>query len=259
VSVSDPFLHLRATSRALVLASGAEEAPVGIWGTCFVGGYAGRLFVITASHLTGPNHSSELAVLPSDGSNTRFRLSNGIGIWPPDQPPDHIDVIVYPASLSDLDSRAMRTGRVMLLGGEIVNWEPRAPVSQFCVIGYPRELNEVDFESGTVHTAQAVLTGRYQGAARADGHVHAMRIDDAPQLGSYAGFSGSPIICLQAQIAREPEVRFAGIAISGTVTSGLVHFVDAAAVEMVLRTAVEHAEGRLPLAVRAPPPGQLGK
>jgi hypothetical protein len=50
----------------------------------------------------------------------------------------------------------------------------------------------------------------------------------------------------------------AGLAISGTASSDILHFIDAVSVETVLRTAVDHLAGRLPI-WGAPRPDELGK
>jgi hypothetical protein len=232
------FRRLREVSRVLLIRSGIADAPLGIWGTCFVVGYKGRLFVVTAEHLVRENHSTEIIVIPSERSSRSFPLANGIVVSPFDEP-GSVDVIVYPTTMAGLDRASLQQGRILVLDKPgIMEWERFASTSEFLIIGYPRDLNEYDFDSATVNTAQVVMVASFEGPSRADGYQFKLAIHLGAPLDSYAGLSGSPVLCVRHQIGNEPDVRFCGIATTGTVGARSVHFLSARAVSLVLDTAI---------------------
>jgi hypothetical protein len=176
-----------------------------------------------------------------------FELGAGVMVSPPNDP-DGVDVIVYPSGLAGLDLPTLANARIIDLQDSVTAWQRSAFVSDFWVIGFPRDLNEVDYGRGTVQTAQAVLPGRYDAVTRVDGHMHRLTVDNPHRFREFAGFSGGPVFSLEYQVAANPLIRFCGVAVSGSVTSGLVHFVDADAIRFVLDTAIEHLGSGINLA-----------
>lgn len=235
----DDTAKFRACVRPLVIDSGVDEAPLGVWGTCFTAAHGPTIFAVTAAHLVRRNHSGEVRLLLSDRSMQRLPLSAGIGVLA-DTPEEEIDVIVYPASLVALAKNEVRRARVLNLTREFTQWQSRSYSSRWFVIGYPREHSEVDYEAGSVRAGQVILTGNYLGPATGSKHLHRLRVGGRHSLAEFAGFSGAPVFCAEYDIGVEPTFRFCGVAVAGSASSDIVHFVSAESVLKLMQTAVGH-------------------
>lgn len=240
----ETLVHLRNTARPIIIRSGIPEFPVSVYGSCCVVGYRQRVFAVTAAHLVSRNVSNDIIVGAADDLHSRLQLGAGITIAPPSDP-DSVDVIVYPASLSGLPKAAIERARIIDLPPRAADWRRTAEVSDFWVVGYPRPLNYVDFDAGSIKTAQVVLGGKYEGLSRADGYMHRLTVGNPHELSEFAGFSGAPVFSFHHQVAADSVLRFCGIAITGSAKSGIVQFLDVRAVREVLDTAVDRLEGRL--------------
>lgn len=224
---SHPILaNLRACVRPLLVDSGVPAAPVGIWGSCLLANYQGLPFVVTAAHLVRSNHSGEVRILASDRAMKRLPLSQGIGVFA-DRPEEEVDALVYPATLADLSRRDVKNSRLVRLEDSgATQWERSAPVAQFVVVGYPRVLSLVDYDAGKVIANQVLLLGTYVSPVDGVAHMHTLRVDNPLELSEFAGFSGGAVFLIHQRLAADPICQFCGMAVQGTVTSGLVHFLD---------------------------------
>lgn len=237
--VDDELAKLRACVRPLLLDSGLPETPIGVWGTCFTAAHGPAIFAVTAAHLVRGNHSGEVRLLLSNRSMQRLPLSAGIGVLA-DAPEDEVDVIVYPASLFGLTKNEMRRGRFLKLTRDFTSWQPGAYTSQWFLIGYPREHSEVNYDAGQVQTGQVMLTGSYLGPADGTEYLHRLKVVNPLMLTEFAGFSGGPIFCAENKIGAEPTFRFCGVAVAGSASSEIVHFVSAESVLHLMHTAIGH-------------------
>ena len=75
--IPDAMVHLRSVARPLLFRTGVPEAPISTWGTCFLVGFEGRVFALTAAHLVGNAHSESILISPIEGSPDWLKLSNG--------------------------------------------------------------------------------------------------------------------------------------------------------------------------------------
>lgn len=234
---------IRATARPLMFRTGVQEAPITTWGTCFLVGYKTRFFVLTAAHLIGDAHSGSVLISPSDGSTDWLPLSNGYRlIGHSEEDPSDYDVIAYEVFRKDLPSRVMSKSRILLLeSSDVLNWKPTSYVSQFFLFGFPRERSEVDYEAGNVINTQILLAGRYLGMTDMQHTVHGLEVANPLRLSTFAGFSGSPVLSLETRVGARAAVRFCGVAVSGTVESARVHFVESEVIADLLDTVIGHA------------------
>lgn len=236
----DEIARIRASVRPLLIDSGIQETPIGIWGTCFLATYQAQLFAVTAAHLVKGNHSGEIRLLASDRSMKRLPLSQGIGVLA-DAADDEVDLIVYPASLIGLHIREAQLAQIINLDlPGLMSWNPFAHAAQFLVIGYPRDYSNIDYESEKVSAGQVLLTGSYTGPSVGRGAMHRLEIENRVELTEFAGFSGSPVFSVTHQVAAKPIYRFCGVAVTGTATSGAMHFVDAATLARLMTVATGH-------------------
>lgn len=232
--------RLRRSVRPLVLDSGIAAAPIGIWGTCFLAAYRSTPFAVTAAHLVKENHSGQVRVLASYGSSQRLPLSQGVGAIA-EEWQDEVDLIVYPASLIGMRTREVRRANLVNLDVPgISEWHDTAPVAQFLIIGYPREHTEVDYELGMASAGQVLLTAEYQGAVSGSRTLQQVAVANPLNLQQFAGFSGAPVFSIQYRLAAQPEIRFSGVAVSGSASSGLIHFVDAIHLVEWMTNAIDH-------------------
>jgi hypothetical protein len=202
--------------------------------------YRTQLFAVTAAHLVKANHSGAIRLLASDGSMQRIPLSQGIGVLA-DVPDDEVDLIVYPASIVGIRRREVRRAQIINLDSpSVMNWLDSAQVSQFVVIGYPREHSEVDYEVGRASAGQVLVTGHYKGPVVGSNTMHGLEIANPLELVQFAGFSGAPVFAVEHRLAAEPVFRFAGVAVTGSASSKVMHFTAAATLADLLTTAIGH-------------------
>lgn len=239
-SLTTELSRLREAVRPLLIDSGVPDAPVGLWGTCFLVNFHARIFAVTAKHLVRNNHSGEIRLLISSKSRQRISLSQGIGAHS-DNPGDEADLIVFPASTVGLSRKEMKLGRIFnldRLGAQ--DWRPLAETSQFVVIGYPREHSEVDYDRGVARSGQVLISGWYVGPVSGSSCLHRIAVQNLLGLSEFAGFSGGPVFAVEHHIGALPTFRFAGVAVAGTASSESMQFVDAGKLAELIHSAISH-------------------
>lgn len=226
--------------RPLLIDSGLEAAPLGIWGTCILAMLGNQCAVITARHLIRHNHSGELRILISAQSAKRLPLSQGVGKADGGNG-NEVDVVVYPASLAGLGRREVERSQFIRLDAlSRDHWLESAAVAKFFVVGFPRDLSEIDYEDQMVRTHQLTMPATYQAAYGGTRHMHTLRIDDGLGLKDFAGLSGGAVFSFERQVGSLSECRFCGVVVEGTAESRLVHFVDAWHVLHIVRDASDY-------------------
>lgn len=238
-STPDALMWMRSTARPIMFRTGIEDAPISIWGTCFLAGYRRRLFAITAAHIIGNASVSQVVICAAEGSNSALTLVKGYRL---EQPPDddyEVDVHVYETTLQGIPQRDRDLGRIINLDRpEVTDWMGRMFTSLFFVCGHPVELNGVNYETKLVETSQVLLAGHYHEAGSAPAQ-HVLKVANPLNLEEFRGMSGSPVFSLEARLASEPLLRFCGIALMGGAERGIVRFLAATAILQTLDSVIQ--------------------
>jgi len=100
------------------------------------------------------------------------------------------------------------------------------------VLGFPSESRFVDYDVKRIHFTQVVLRGVYAGLAL-ESHCHTLKIETSIELKDFDGVSGGTVF-RHPRSPQEPSA-FVGLAIRGSVESGLIHFVDCAVIAEFVR------------------------
>ncbi|WP_457443769.1 hypothetical protein [Roseateles sp. P5_E4] len=209
----------------LVFETGYEVFPYMIGGTAFLAGYEGRWYVCTTRHGLHPESPPAICVFPHDHSRKFFKLGRVFFVPREHEPEDFVDLAVIDINMSCLDDPELAVAKPLDLEAMFdPDWEHVAlQGSTLIMAGYPKERSEIGLEDQLLRTDRTLLSGTYQGASGLE-HLHLMQIDDAQELASFDGFSGSPVLAVKGCAGGETSVVLCGMAIRGTRGSRLVHF-----------------------------------
>lgn len=239
------LIGLRLVSRPLHFHTDIPEAPVSTWGSCFLVGFRGRVFVVTAAHLIKNLDSSFVAVFPHSEATKALRLRNGFK-WQRGRM-DEYDLIVYEVVLEYLSAEDRARSNVLRLDAtEAIVWRANAFTSLFFFSGYPSELNDVDYDEGLINTQQVLMSGQYIGPSVAQPTIHQIKVRNPTKLRAFGGFSGSPVLALDSKLGDRNVISVAGMAIWGSSKSGMVHFIESAVILELLTMAIHYWGGNMP-------------
>lgn len=240
---------MRETARPVMYRTGVNQAPMSTAGTCFLAGYRGRLFIITAAHVIGHAEPSQIVVCASDGTDMPMQIGNAYGVENLPDDEYEIDLKVFETSLAGLPKRDRENGRIIFLDKPgIAEWQSARFTAMFLLCGHPSEINGVDYELRMVQTNQAMLVGQYKDVGTQLNH-HFLSVANPLGFKNFKGFSGSPVFSLEFRLGAEPNGRFCGIALTGSADNGLVQFLDSQIIIGVLDSVIDDYES-LPLSKR---------
>lgn len=215
--------NLESCARPVVVETGIEGAAHAAWGSSFLVGYHGRAFMVTARHVLRPDSQlSPLCVRSPTGK--LFRPKDVFFVPSETIQEDYADIAVVELDTSQLAGDLGSTRIIPLDQGDS-DWESFKEVSPFVVIGFPRDHTLVDYCSGEVVEGLVHLDGCYIGPSETR-WIHVIRIPHPPPLTTFSGFSGAPVFILKRQIGRSAIPILAGMALQGSVESGVVRFLD---------------------------------
>ncbi|HEY8906021.1 MAG TPA: trypsin-like peptidase domain-containing protein, partial [Rhodoferax sp.] len=198
-------------------------APHSVFGSCFLIGYQGRVFVITARHVLRPD--GELSPMCVRSPSGWLLPLKDVYFAPISEVPDDFaDLAIVEVDMKLLDGDMGQT-RILPLRRDDEDWLPWRYVSRFAVVGFPNEQTFVDYETGEVVEGRVELVGGYNRPAES-AHLHELVIENPLSLESYSGFSGGPVLMLKRSVGAQTVPVLCGVAIQGTAVSRTVRFIE---------------------------------
>lgn len=216
--------QLSLSVQPLVFETGVVDYPYSTNGTVFLVIYEGKPYVVTTRHGLYTDILFPICVFPSDTSLRLIPLHNVFFVPHADEPEDFMDL-----SIIEVDPRARADPElnqatfINLALAFDPDWESGASNMEFFVIGFPSERSSIDTDSQELRTDRVTLFGKYRGESSLP-YLHLLQIEDSQKLKSFGGFSGSPVFMWSPSGRGRPTPILCGMAIRGTVASGLIHF-----------------------------------
>lgn len=231
--MSDQLLQLRQTARQIVFRTGIDAVPVTIGGTCFLVAYFDRLFAITAKHVVGGATSEHLLIDTCDRAWIPARVLEQFDAF--DEETGALDLVVYELDIRHFTRKHRRMSRAYNMPPSDLNWWPDRFTCGFFLFGYPLVRASVDYGQVTTEAKreQWFVNARYDGPSVLP-HCHVFKVLSASGLPDLNGLSGSPVFAHRNVIGGEVSIGFAGVALRGSASSGLVHCIDGRAVRLIL-------------------------
>ena len=235
--------RIRNAAKPVYMRVNNDETPIASIGTCFLVGYKRRVFALTAGHLVKNAPAQDILISPVDGQSDWLPLSNGYRFNEERlSTTDEYDAIAYEVLLDEVSDRNKKGANVLNLDALIQeDWRLNCYTSPMMLFGYPRERAIVDYDSITAKHSQFFLAGRYVESHRQP-TLHILAVTNPLRLESFAGLSGSPVFIQHGRIGSSEVVSFCGLAITGTATSGLVHFLEASVIVELLQVVIDHSK-----------------
>lgn len=231
--------NLQSCVLPVVFETGIEEAPHSVFGSCFLIGYQGRVFAVTARHILRPDGVLSPMCVRSP-SGRLLPLKDVFFIPISKVPDDFADLAIVEVDMKQL-AGDMGVTRILPLRRDDEDWLPLRFVSRFVVLGFPNEHTFVDYEAGEVVEGSVELVGGYKGPAEST-HLHEIAIENPPPLESYSGFSGAPVLMLKRSVGTQIVPMLCGVAIQGTAVSRTVRFIDRSILLSLLDAKLDFAE-----------------
>ena len=237
--------RLRNCVRPVMFDTLSPDAPFGVKGSAFLVGYRGMMCAVTARHVVSGCPSDKLLICPTPNS-AAVRWSQFWTLENDAHDVDSTDLCIGRMDFANHSARAQRQAMLVNLDQLKANWWPGRHASRFFTCGFPSDRTEVSYERLEAKVAQVFLAGSYVGEALANG-VHTVRVEN-PLGVDFDGLSGSPVFCMESALGMTKPIQFCGVAIRGTASSRLIHFLEADTVLRGLRAAFEtekpHARAR---------------
>lgn len=208
----------------LVFETGLHDFPYSTAGTLFLASWEGAWYVVTTRHALRPENPTPLCVFPNDRSRQVFTLGNVFFVSFANESEDYVDLAVI-----DIDTVSMKDTELLtalpldLSKIYFEDWETRVNTHTFYLLGYPNELSNVEYKNQFLRTDRIVLRGATIDRSPID-HLYMLNVENSCGLASFSGLSGGPIFAA-SELDENTEVIFCGMAIRGTPTSKVVHFV----------------------------------
>ena len=182
-------------------------------GTLFVVRGRSRYYGITAKHVVG-NSAERLRILKDDSAlgfvplTQVARVSDRSG-WDSDWTDFEVFTIHYDAS----PTGAIRVNNLTAL--------TLCRNETLVIVGYPSPNLDVDYYLRRIMANRLVHVGRYLKPSTLD-LLCTAQFQSAPDVSTFDGFSGSPLwVCRE----NPDRLQFAGMALRGSASSGIIHFV----------------------------------
>ena len=127
---------------------------------------------------------------------------------------------------------------IIPLNEQSEDWMAMRHVSPF-LVGFPNEHTFVDFDAGEVVEGLVEMRGSYLRPADSP-YLHEIKIQSPPPLISYNGFSGCPVFMLKYSVGAPALPILCGVAIQGSVESGIVRFIERSVLIDLLAAKLAH-------------------
>lgn len=226
---------LESCVRPLVAETGIEDAPHAVWASSFLVGLDHRCFLLTTRHGLRPEGSLRPLCVASPQGRL-FELMDVFYMPLEEYEEDHFDIAVLELNIKNLSSNLGRTPVFPLDRGER-DWMGLREVSSFKVLGFPVDHTYMDYECGEVVEGLVTLDAEYIGPTESK-WIHQLKVPFCPPLSSFSGFSGGPVLLISRKFGEPAAPVFAGLALQGSVESGIVRFVERARVEDLVRARI---------------------
>lgn len=219
--------NLAKSVQPLVFETGVEDFPYSAVGTVFLVGYRGKAYVVTTRHGLKPENPPPICIFPTDSSTRPLPLGQVFSVHGNDVPDDFMDLAVIDILPTRFEHPELGQATLIDIAKAYDDgWACRAENMELFVVGYPSDHSEINYEKQELRTDRVVLWGRYVGRSTMD-YLHTFEANQSQGLPAFSGFSGGPVFGLQAQLDNCSKPILCGMAIRGTLESGLIHFLDA--------------------------------
>ena len=222
----------------LVFETGLTQFPYSTAGTVFLVGYEGKAFVLTTRHGLRPESLGPICVFPSDTSNRLIPLDDAFFVPQLDEPEDFMDLVVIAIDNSRIANSEVGEARLIALSPKLNGWPTDA--AELVLVGYPEDHSFVDPESEELHTQRVALNARYVGPSSLP-YLHEACVTDGHGLSTFSGFSGGPVFAVLRPPGRPPTAGLCGMAIRGTSSSNIFHFLDRSVLIDALKVRIERS------------------
>ncbi|MBY0242616.1 MAG: hypothetical protein K2X55_25210 [Burkholderiaceae bacterium] len=224
------IFKLSQSVQPLVFETGFPEFPYSTSGTVFLVGYKGKAYVITTRHGLAAENLPAICIFPTDTSHKLLPLGHMFSVPLKDEPEDFMDLAVIDISPSaTLDQELGKASLIDMAKAYEPDWASNAKSIKLYVVGYPSERSEINIDTWDLRTDRIVLSGSYEGPSPFP-YVHLLRVSGAEEFGSFSGFSGGPVFGLRQTTKGILKPVLCGMAIRGSSSSALFHFLDASVI-----------------------------
>ncbi|UUZ76251.1 serine protease [Polaromonas sp. P1(28)-13] len=204
--------------------TGHSVYPYTFGGTVFLVGYENRVHVVSSRHALNLDALTPLCIFVRDGSRQRIPLTSVHYAQPGLISDDYADIALIKVDMPAARRKHARRATLIDLDRSMPDWALYRDTTRFVVLGFPDDLSLVDYEQGVIQNQRCVLHGRYAGPASAR-YVHSLQVQSGA-LTTFSGFSGGPVFSWIQRLGFRPQLSLCGVAIQGSVTSGLIHFIE---------------------------------
>lgn len=232
--------RISASVQPLVFETNLPEFPYSTRGTVLIVGYEGRAFVLTTRHGLCPEDSPPICVFPTETSQRIIPLKDVFFVSEDHVPDDFVDIAVIEIDMNKITDKEVGSARLIDLDLASGDWLSKSETAEMFVLGYPEEHSFVDYELETITNHRWALHGRYAGASDLD-YLHMLEVSGTHSLSTFSGFSGGPVFAWIEHPGNRGEIILCGMALRGTPTSGLIHFLDRSVLLDALYVKLKHA------------------
>ncbi len=222
-SLKEIIIDYGRSVQPLVFETGLHEFPYSTAGTVFLVGHRGKAFVLTTRHGLRPDSLSPICVFPSDTSHQLIPLDDVFFVPLDDEPEDYMDLVVIAVDTARIENAEVGGAHLIALTPILTGWPQQA--AELVVLGFPEDHAFVDPDTQMLHAQRVVLNARYVGLSPLP-HLHEARITDPHTLSTFSGFSGGPVFAVLRPPDQPPTIGLCGMAIRGTSSSNVIHFLD---------------------------------
>ncbi|MQA40352.1 serine protease family protein [Rugamonas aquatica] len=228
--VPEFITKLAPSVQPLVFETGVPEFPYSTSGTVFLVGYKGKAYVITTRHGLAAENLPAICVFPTDTSHKLLPLGHMFSVPLEDEPEDFMDLAVIDiAPSAKSDTELGKASLIDAIKAYEPDWTSNARSIPLYVVGYPSERSEIDISTGNLRTDRIILSGSYEGPSPLP-YLHLLRVSGSEEFESFSGFSGGPVFALRQIAVGIVKPVLCGMAIRGSSSSALFHFLDASVI-----------------------------
>lgn len=217
--------HAASAVQPLVFEWDNSVAPYSTAGTVFIVKHGDGLYVLTTRHGLDPVNCGPICVFPTDRSHKNLPLGRVFFVDREVVDFDYLDLAVIDIDTCRLDENDLSELSLIDLDRDAGDWLTTPDQAPLYLLGYPTERSEVMYATKEIRTDRIILKGKYVGEGPSP-YLHTLHIEDSMGFTTYSGFSGGPVLRVQTTQAGKPTLVLCGMAIMGTPSSQLVHFID---------------------------------
>jgi hypothetical protein len=213
------------SARPILFRTGNLDYPYSACGSGFVVRYGGRVFVITSRH-AGANFDLADTRVQYHPNAPEFIVTSHWHVFHGGDPSDtdQYDIVVHEADGAQFKASLFRDYPPYSLP-DLVMPCAFGETSVFATQGYPTHLRKLegDIKSEAIISSAMLMDADYAGRC-STAQMHKLRVHCASQIQSFDGMSGAPVFQVLPDHTHDGKVRFAGMLLRGTSSSGEVQF-----------------------------------